>query len=84
MRIQRRILQELRNLPVAEQINSQDDEESRRKFFDHFDWKNSMLQQQEIKRIESFLVELQDTFAQHRFDIGMNKEFTVKLMPKDI
>ena len=81
--IQRRILQELRNLQEAEQLNPQNDDESRSKFLSNFDWKDSMLQQHEIKKIESLLIEYHDIFARHRFDIGMNEEFTVKLTPKD-
>ena len=81
--IQRRVLQELRNLQEAEQLNPQNDDESRRKFFSSFDWKDSMLQQHEIKKMESLLVEYHDIFARHRFDIGINEEFTVKLTPKD-
>ena len=42
-----------------------------------------MLQQHEVKQIEALLVEFHDIFARHRFDIGMNEEFTVKLTPKD-
>ena len=80
--IQRQILQELRNLQEAEQLNPQNDDESRRKFLSSFDWKDSMLQQHEINKIESLSVEYH-IFARHRFDIGMNEEFTVKLTPKD-
>ena len=43
-----------------------------------------MLQQHEIKKIESRLGEFHEIFARHRFDIGMNEEFTVKLAPKDV
>ena len=81
--IQRRILQELRNLQEAEQMNPQNDDESRRKFLSNSDWRDSMLQQHEIKKIESLLIEYHDMFARHRFDIGMNEEFTVKLTPND-
>ena len=81
--IQRIILRELRNLREADQLNPQNDKESRRKFLSNFDWKDSMLQQHEIKKIESLLVECHDIFARHRFDIRMNEEFTVKLTPKD-
>ena len=81
--IQKRILRELRNLQGAESLNPQENEESRQKFFSNFDWKDSMLQQHEIKQIEALLVEFHDIFARHRFDIGMNEEFTVKLTPKD-
>ena len=81
--IQRRFLQELRNLQEAEQLDPQNDEESRRKSFGNFDWKYSMLQQHEVKKVESLLVEYHDIFARHRYDIGMNEEFTVKVTPKD-
>ena len=37
----------------------------------------------ERAKIESLLVELQDIFARHRYDIGMNDDFKVKLTPKD-
>ena len=81
--IQKGLLRELRNLQEAESLNPQEDEESRQKFLNHFDWKDSMLQQHEIKQIEVLLVAFHDIFARHRFDIGMNEEFTVKLTPKD-
>ena len=46
---QLRILREMRNLQDLEKLNPHDDAESRPKFFNNFDWKDSMLQQQEIK-----------------------------------
>ena len=81
---QRRTLQELRNFQEAEQLDPQNNEESRRKFLSNFDWNDSMLQLNKIKKIESLLVEYHDIFARHRFDIGMNEQFKVKLTPKDI
>ena len=81
--IQKRILRELRNLQEAENLNPQEYEKSRQKFLSNFDWKVSRLQQHEIKQREALLVEFHDTFARHRFNIGMNEEFTVKLTPKD-
>ena len=42
-----------------------------------------MLQPAEIPRIEDLLVEFHGIFARHRFDIGMNEDFKVKLTPKD-
>ena len=36
-----------------------------------------------IARIEELLVEFHDICARHRFDIGMNEEFKVKLTPRD-
>ena len=81
--IQKRILTELLNLQELEKLNPQDDPESRRRFLANFDWTDSMLQSDEITRIENLLVEFHDIFARHRFDIGMNEEFKVKLTPKD-
>ena len=79
----KKILKELRKLDEIEKLNPQDNADSRQKFLSNFDWKDSMLQQHEIKQIESLLVEFHDIFARHRFDIGVNEEFTVKLTPKD-
>ena len=42
-----------------------------------------MLQPAEIARIEDLLVKFHDIFARHDVDIGMNKDFKVKLTPKD-
>ena len=55
----------------------------RRQFLSNFDWTDSMLQPAEIARIEDLLVKFHDVFARHRFDIGMNEDFKVKLTPKD-
>ena len=61
--IQKRNLRELRRLQEAEKLYPNDDEESRHQFRSNFDWKDSMLQRQEIERIESLLVEFHDIFA---------------------
>ena len=81
--IQKRILSEMINLQELEKLNPQDDPESRRQFLSNFDWTDSMLQPAEIACIEDLLVGFHDIFARHRFDIGMNEDFKVKLTPKD-
>ena len=80
--IQQRILSELINLQKVEKLNPQDNPESRRQFLSNFDCTDSMLQPAEIARIEDLLVEFHDIFARHRFDIGLNEDFKVKLTPK--
>ena len=65
--IQKRFLIELQNLRELENLNPQ----------------GYMLQPEEIARIEDMLVEFHDKFARHRFDIGMNVEVKVKLIPKN-
>ena len=81
--IQKRILQELQALQVLETLDPTKDDESRAKFLENFDWKDSTLTPEEKEKIEELLVEFHDIFARHRFDIGMNEEFNVKLTPKD-
>ena len=81
--IQKRIPKELLNFQELEKLNPQDDPESRRHFLTNFDRTDSTLQLDEIARIEDLLVEFHDIFARHRFDLGVNEKFMVKLTPKD-
>ena len=81
--IQKRILRELQALQDLETLDPTTDAESRAKFLENFDWKDSTLTPEEKEKIEELLVEFHDIFARHRFDIGMNEEFKVKLTPKD-
>ena len=81
--IQKRILRELQALQDLETLDPTTDAESRAKFLENFDWKDSTLTPEEKEKIEELLVEFHDIFARHRFDIGRNEEFKVKLTPKD-
>ena len=81
--IQKRILSELRNLKELEKLNPLENEQSRIDFLKNFDWKTSTLSQKDKERIEELLVDFHDIFARHRFDIGINEDFMVKLTPKD-
>ena len=81
--IQKRILHVLQALQDLETLDPTTDAESRAKFLENFDWKDSTLTPEEKEKIEELLVEFHDIFARHRFDIGMNEEFKVKLTPKD-
>ena len=81
--IQTRILTELRELQQKEKLNPKDDIESRTEFLKRFDWTDTLLTETEKQAVEDILVEYHDIFARHRMDIGMNKEFKVKLTPQD-
>ena len=81
--IQQRIFDELMELKQPEQLNPEDNPESRKKFLDHFDWTDTTLSPFEKQHIEDILVQYHDIFARHRFDIGTNREFKVKLTPND-
>ena len=81
--IQKRILRELQALQDLETLDPTEDEESRAKFLENFDWKDSTLSSDEKRKIEELLVDFHNIFARYRFDIGMNEEFKVKLTPRD-
>ena len=81
--IQQRIYDELLELQRLEKLNSEDDEESRKSFLSNFDWSETTLSPAERQHIEETLIEFHDIFAGHRFDIGTNREFKVKLTPND-
>ena len=81
--IQTRILKELNRLKDKEKLNPQESTEARNKFLKQFDWTDTLLTEMEKQAVEDILVEYHDIFARHRMDIGMNKEFKVKLTPKD-
>ena len=81
--IQKRILRELQALQDIETLDHSKDEESGAKFLENFDWKDSTLTPDEKANIEEVLVEFHDLFARHRFDIGLNQDFKVKLTLKD-
>ena len=81
--IQQRIYNELLELKELEQLNPQENEKSRKTFLSNFDWTDTTLNPEEQKQIEEILIEFHDIFARHRFDIGTNREFKVKLTPND-
>ena len=66
-----------------EKLNPLENAESRSQFLSNFDWADSTLQPGAKQAIEDLLVEFHDTFARHRFDIGINTEFKVQLTPLD-
>ena len=81
--IQQRIYNELLELKDLEKLNPHDNESSRKAFLSNFDWSDTTLSPVERQEIEEILVEVHDIFARHRFDIGINREFKVKLTPND-
>ena len=81
--IQKRTLRDLQALQDLETLDPTENPESRAKFLEHFDWKDFTLTPEDKVKIEDLLVKFHDIFARHRFDIGMNEEYKVKLTPKD-
>ena len=81
--IEKKIFSEQRTLQKLEKRKPLQNEQSRQQILNNFDWKDSMLNKQEIAKIENLLVEFHRIFARHRFYIGMIEKFIVRLTPKD-
>ena len=81
--IQTSILNDSRELEQLEEINPLEDTNIRKQLLSNFDWTDSILQPDAKQAVEDLLVECHDIFARHRFDIGTNTEFKVKLTPSE-
>ena len=81
--IQTRILNDLSELEQLEKLNPLEDTDSRDQFLSNFDWTDSTLQLDANQAVENLLVGFHDIFARHRFEIGINTEFKVQLIPLD-
>ena len=81
--IQQRIYNKLLTLKELNNFNAQDDETSRNTLLSNFDWSDETRSPEERQQVEEILIDFHDIFARHRFDIGKNREFKVKLTPND-
>ena len=81
--MQQRIYKELLELQELEKLNPNDNDPSRKTFLSNFEWSDTTLSPDERQEIEEILVDFHNIFARHRFDIGINCEFKVKLTPND-
>ena len=81
--IQKRNLNELRELEQLENSNPLENTNSRNQFLSNFNGTDFILQPEAKQAFENLLVEFHDSFARHRFDIGINTEFKVQLTPLD-
>ena len=53
------------------------------RFLEQFNWTETLIMKAEKHALENILVDYQEIFARHRMNIGMNREFKMKLTPKD-
>ena len=81
--IQKRILQELRELAELEKLDPTESEESRTRFLSRFNWTDSQITGKDREILEAAIVKFNDIFARHRSNIGMKTQFKVSLTPKD-
>ena len=77
--IQTRILYDLQDLKKSEQVNPQENINSRTQFLSNFDWTDSTLELDAKQAVDAVVVEFYDVFARRRFDNGNNMEFLTPL-----
>ena len=80
--LHRKIYQILVSLKTAKKLDPTLDATQRQAFLNHFNWKKSILSLAEREQVEALLIEFHDIFARHRFDVGGNDHFSVKLTPE--
>ena len=51
-------------------------------FWKKISWDTCVLNADQKRQLEEFLVEYHDVFAKHRFDVGYNTELRIKLTPE--
>ena len=71
------------NFKKKEKLNQKGDAKSRMKILEQFDWTDTLPTETEQQAVENILVEYHNIFARYRMDTEMNREFKVKLTPKD-
>ena len=81
-KIERKMYDQLVEFKKLEQRNPQTSEEDRKYVLSKFNWENSILSPEHRAQMEEKLVEYYTIFAVHRFDVGGNNEFKVKLTPE--
>ena len=82
MPIGSRILRESEELKSIRKLNPQNSPEVRKLFLANYEHDDSLLNEKDKPDIEDILVKFNDIFARHRFDIGVNSDFKIKLTPK--
>ena len=80
--IERRIYDELLAVRELEKLDLSQSDEHWLNFLKNFTWDDSLLTPSQRLQVEELLVEYNSIFTKHRFDIGMNTDFKVRLTPQ--
>ena len=63
-------------------MDPKNNEADKLEFLKKFSWATCVLNSDQKRQLEEFLVEYHDVFAKHRFDVGYNTELKIKLTPE--
>ena len=79
--LQRNIYDNIAELQQRNTLDPQQNIGDRETFLKQFDYSKSALTAEQIQEMREILVDFNDIFAKHRFDVGYNTELKVKLTP---
>ena len=77
----RRVYDLITDCREKEKLDPTTSPEKRREFLDQFQWEGTQFNEEQKAQVEDIIVKHHSIFARHRFDIGSNDEFKVKLTP---
>ena len=61
------------------EMDPKNNEGDKLEYLKKISWQNCVIKIDQRRQLEEFLVEYHNVFAKHRFDVGYNTEFRVKL-----
>ena len=79
---QKQIHDRIEMLQQKESIDPKHNYDDREKFLSQFTWTRSLLPSDQKQQVVNLLVEYNDIFTKHRFDVGYNTEMKIKLTPE--
>ena len=80
--LQRKIYDQILQLQRHEKVDPEIKVADMLEFSKKFSWDTCVLNLDQKRQLEEFLVEYHDVFAKYRFDVGYNTELKVKLTPE--
>ena len=80
--LQREIYDQILQLQRLDKIDRKNNEFDELEFLKIFLWDTCVLNADQKRQLEEFLVEYHDIFAKHRSDVGYNTELKIKLTPE--
>ena len=80
--LQREIYDQTLQLQRQEKKHPKNKEADKLDFSKKFSWDTCVLNVDQKRQLEEFLVEYHDVFAKQRFDVGYNTELKIKLIPE--
>ena len=80
--LQREVFDQILQLQREEKLDPKNNEADKLEFLKKSSWDTCVLNADQKRQFEEFLIEYHDVFAKHRSDVGYNTELKIKLTPE--